>query len=72
MLRLKLDFLNYSTKEAVSTIVETTESDAFIQENTGFELVNTGHPDTDYLFYLAEKTIGDLEGFDLASYNQVS
>tara|TARA_Y100000389_G_scaffold155240_1_gene155864 strand:- start:564 stop:782 length:219 start_codon:yes stop_codon:yes gene_type:complete len=72
MIRLKLDFLNHSTKEVINVIVETTSRDAFIQENDGFELVNTGHPDVNYLSYLAEKAIGDLKGFELDGFELVN
>ena len=66
MENLELTFINYSTKDIITVTVESTIMDAYIHNQGYLEMINTGHPNIDWLTLLAEKkTNRNLNAYNL-------
>ena len=71
MRSLELTFINYNTKDIFNVTVESTIMDAYVHEQGYLEMINTSHPNIDWLTFLAEKKTNknlnhyNLDGVDL-------
>lgn len=71
MINLKLTFVNYSTKDVFNITVKSTIMDAYVHNQSYLEIINTNHPNIDWLTFLAEKKTNknlnqyNLDGVDL-------
>jgi hypothetical protein len=72
MKKFELCFLNYKTKDIIYINVESIITDAYIHKQGYLELINTFHPNIDWLTYLAEKKLNKkLNNYDLDSYTEI-
>tara|TARA_R110001632_G_scaffold8733_1_gene34715 strand:+ start:352 stop:573 length:222 start_codon:yes stop_codon:yes gene_type:complete len=68
MKNLELTFINYNTKDIININVESTIMDAYIHNQGYLEMINTSHPNIDWLTFLAEKkTNKNLNQYNLHS-----
>ena len=71
MKNLQLTFINYNTKDIINITVKSTIMDAYVHNQGYLEMINTGHPNIDWLTLLAEKKTNknlnqyNLDGVDL-------
>tara|TARA_B110000908_G_C10152048_1_gene401802 strand:+ start:779 stop:1012 length:234 start_codon:yes stop_codon:yes gene_type:complete len=73
MEKIELTFINYNNKDIINVIVKSTITDAYIHEQGHLKVINTNHPNIEWLTLLAEKETNiNLNKYNLDGVNTLN